>query len=207
MIERTPGRISIVPRGDAFRAECQSIDADDFVDPSVISRRSMTCWHTAPSSRRFSTIWGLARPPEVFLRKNMARNRGGDSFVAHTKSAGARSVRLCGRARSGTGESSSPPRSRLRADRLRDCGGRASRGPCRLSHAAAPTTVCLGRNNPRPASRRRRSRTPRNSASARSAPDRYGNARKSPPMTLRAFFIRASRRRIRNRRWKMVQQF
>ena len=49
----------------------------------------MTCWHTAPSSRRFSTIWGLARPPEVFLRKNMARNRGGDSFVAYTKSAGA----------------------------------------------------------------------------------------------------------------------
>jgi hypothetical protein len=49
----------------------------------------MTCWHTAPSSRRFSTIRGLARPPEVFLRKNMAPNRGGDSFVAHTKSAGA----------------------------------------------------------------------------------------------------------------------
>jgi hypothetical protein len=35
MIERTPGRISIAPRGDAFRAECQYIDADDFVDPSV----------------------------------------------------------------------------------------------------------------------------------------------------------------------------
>ena len=115
-----------------------------------------------------------------------------------------RSVRRCGRARSGTGESSSPPRSRLRADRRRDCGGRASRGPCRLSHAAAPTTVCLGRNNPRPASRRRRSRAPRNRASARSAPDPYGNAIKSPPMTLRAFFIRTSRHRIRNRRWKMV---
>ena len=52
--------------------------------------------------------------------------------------------------------------------------------------------------------RGRRSRAPRNRASARSAPDPYGNARKSPPMTLRAFFIRASRRRIRNRRWKMV---
>src|SRR5271168_561175 len=44
----------------------------------------------------------------------------------------------------------------------------------------------------------------RNRPSARSAPDRYGNARKSPPMTLRTFFIRTSRRRIRNRRWKMV---
>ena len=47
--------------------------------------RRLTCWRTALSPRRFSTIWRQARPPEVFFRKNMAEPRNA-SFVANTKS-------------------------------------------------------------------------------------------------------------------------
>jgi hypothetical protein len=137
------------------------------------------------------------------LRKNMARNRGGHSFVAHTKSAGA--------------PVSSPVRPRAERNsgsllRLRDPGWVQIGVEIVVAGRLVDLAAFLVQPHPPPFALAEIILDLYRDGGAHAREgighqrDRRRIARETlKRVRLRAFFILTSRRRIRNRRWKMVR--